>query len=254
MKYLYNIENKGSFDSSDFNEYAGECSCHADLPKGIPPNIPRSCLLDFCSFDNRPTVYIDATSREKPCEGTFCNAVTNIGNQSASQGGEIAFSNKVTQNCGMGTVNNDKTNIGVAPGSTQGVIGSQAGVTPPPPTSTTPPPPPSTITPPPISKTTPPPPATSPPPPATSPPPSTTTPPPPSTTPPPTDSSETKPDDPESPTTPPAAPTPPKSNNMLLIGGVVVCCCCIIIIAIIVIMMSKKKKGTTSSKSTPTTE
>jgi hypothetical protein len=131
MKYLYNLENNGKFTSVEFNEYAEECSCHADLPKGIPPGISRSCLLDFCSLDNKQTTYLDSTSRDKPCEGTFCNAVTNIGNQTASNGGEIAFSNKVTQNCGMGGVNNDETNRGVAPGSTQSSTGSQAGVTPP---------------------------------------------------------------------------------------------------------------------------
>jgi len=254
MKYLYNIENKGSFASTEFNEYAGECSCHADLPKGIPPGISRSCLLDFCGFDNRPTVYLDATSRDKPCEGTFCNAITNIGNQSASQGGEIAFSNKVTQNCGMGSITNDKTNTGVEAGSTQSVLGNQAGVSPPPPaTSTTTPPPISTTTPPPISKTTSP--ST------TSPTTSKTTPP--STTPTKTDASGSKTDasgtktdasgsktdaSGSPPTTPPVAPAPPKSNNMLLIGGAVVCCCCIIIIIVIVIMMSKKKKnGKTAS-------
>ena len=255
MKYLYNIENNGQFASTEFNEYSGECSCHADLPKGIPPGISRSCLLDFCSFDNKPTVYLDSTSREGPCEGTFCNAITNIGNQSASQGGEIAFSNKVTQNCGIGSKTNDETNTGVPAGSKQSSSGGGGGTpppppstTPPPPTSKTTPPPPSTTTPPPTSKTTPPPPSTT-----TPPPPSTTTPPPPSTTTPTTDDAETPPptDDAEK-STPPVAPAPPKSNNMLLIGGVVVCCCCIIIIIVIVMMMSKKKKGAKSAKSTAT--
>ncbi len=253
MKYLYNLENNGRFTSTEFNEYAEECSCHADLPKGIPPGISRSCLLDFCSLDNKPTVYLDSTSRDKPCEGTFCNAVTNIGNQSASNGGEIAFSNKVTQNCGMGSVNNDQTNTGVAQGSTQSSTGSQAGVTPSSSSKTTTPS--SSSTTPSSSSTTPSSSSTTPSSSSTTPQPSktTTTP---TTTPPPatktdasgsktdasgskTDASGSKTDASGSKT---VAPTPPpKNNNMLLIGGALVSCCCIVVIVIIVIMSKKKK-------------
>ncbi len=101
MKYLYNIEANNQFSPSEFNNYISECSCLADLPKGSPAGVPNSCFLDYCSLNNSPTTYLDATSRGAPCNASFCQKINNfLGSLTASEGGQISFDEKLNQTCG----------------------------------------------------------------------------------------------------------------------------------------------------------
>ncbi len=99
MKYLYKLENNNSYSPKEFFEYASDCACHANIPLNTPPNFSKSCVLDFCDWSNKPTVYLDSTSRDKVCEGTFCSAVTNIGKSEVGGSSQLSFTNKVIQNC-----------------------------------------------------------------------------------------------------------------------------------------------------------
>ena len=99
MKYLYNIETDYEYTPREFNLYASECACHADIPLNFPQGVPRSCALDYCSLSNTDTVYMDATSRTEPCKSVFCQAITQVGNLIGSEGGQVDFSNKISQTC-----------------------------------------------------------------------------------------------------------------------------------------------------------
>jgi hypothetical protein len=107
MKYLYKLENRDPSGSpQEFYEFASDCACHQDVNPIYPPGFSRSCSLDFCQFENRPSVYLDATTRDNLCEGTFCTAITNIGAIQLSGSSNLNISNKVLQKCGPGTTIN----------------------------------------------------------------------------------------------------------------------------------------------------
>jgi hypothetical protein len=90
------------YSPEEFYEYSSDCACHANVPQTIPPNFSKSCVLDFCEWSNKPTVYLDATSRDKVCEGTFCSAITNIGKSTLGGSSQLELTNKVVQKCGVG--------------------------------------------------------------------------------------------------------------------------------------------------------
>ena len=66
-------------------------------PKNAPPGVPNSCFLDNCTQNNTDTVFLDSISRQNVCSGTFCTAITNIGNLQGSERGQANFNNKVQQ-------------------------------------------------------------------------------------------------------------------------------------------------------------
>jgi hypothetical protein len=100
--YKNDVTLVGSVYSDDeFVTYAPECACYGNPPDFMKnrnmSGLPKTCYLNGCD-PNNTGVYLDKTSREKPCNSTICSTIFNVDNIKA--GGSANLNSAVTQNCG----------------------------------------------------------------------------------------------------------------------------------------------------------
>jgi len=120
MKYLFELEYKETSISNPelFADYA-ECACYGDSPfkvKNMEANIgnvgggfPPKCYIPNCGNNFLKTTYIDPVSKLNECQQTICQSVTQVGNITGSDAGVASFTNKIKQECGRNTQNNNQS-------------------------------------------------------------------------------------------------------------------------------------------------
>jgi hypothetical protein len=110
VKYLYKLENNGTFKLKDFLKYSPECACYGDPPVGFDTtNLAKTCYMDSCSVLD--ISYVDELSDKAcPAQVTICNAYNKTGNVNSLQGAEVNIDYKIVQECGPTQGNSGSSN------------------------------------------------------------------------------------------------------------------------------------------------